>query len=231
MSRATTKLGLWDNLYAGTVALLGAALVRALGSTWRLVEVGGDLVEEEHVAGRRVVFAFWHRDIMAMAYAKRGTGTHVLISWHRDGEIIARLVRRLGIGVVRGSTSRGSARGLADMVHKGSHGHDLAITPDGPRGPACVMQPGVVHLSVSAHASVVPVGVAASPVRRLSSWDRFVIPLPLARMRIVYGDPIRFEAGADTEAARALLEERMASLAARAESLLGGGSGASRRSQ
>lgn len=212
------------------IAGVGAAVVRALGSTWRLIEVGGEAVEEEHAAGRRVVYAFWHRDILAMAYAKRGTGTHVLISWHRDGEIIARLVRRLGIGVVRGSTSRGSARGLADMVHKASSGHDLAITPDGPRGPACVMQPGVVHLSTSAGASVVPVGVAASSVRRLSTWDRFVIPLPFARMRIVYGAPVRIEAGADVDSALSVLEETMASLFARAESLLSGGSDAPGRS-
>lgn len=218
MSRGAIRLTAGARAYVAVASALGACLVRLLGATWRLTEIGGDAVAREQKSGRRVLYSFWHCHILPMAYAKRGTDTHVLISWHRDGEIIARLVKRLGIGVVRGSTSRGSARGLADMVHKSSEGYDLAITPDGPRGPAGRVQPGVVHLSASSGAAVVPVGVAADWAKRLSSWDRFMIPLPFSKVRIIYGRPILFDDGVDLDDACERLGDIMKDLTERAGS-------------
>jgi len=114
----------------------------------------------------------------------------VLISEHRDGELIARVAEAFGFRTVRGSTSRGASRALVGLSRELLNGHDVAITPDGPRGPARSFAPGALIAAQRAGAPVIAVGVSAMPAWRLGTWDRFVIPRPFARVRIAYSDPI-----------------------------------------
>jgi hypothetical protein len=108
---------------------------------------------------------------------------------HRDGEIIARLVESWGYRTVRGSTSRGAGRALLGMVRDLAAGKEFAITPDGPRGPAGAAQPGVLMASQRARAPIVPMRSEVSATWHMKSWDRFMIPKPFARIRVIYGDP------------------------------------------
>jgi lysophospholipid acyltransferase (LPLAT)-like uncharacterized protein len=176
---------------------LGPPLVRLLGVTWRVKVVGEETVDEHHARGVRVLHTFWHGHLLGLEYVYRNRGICVLSSLHRDGEISARLMSALGYEVVRGSTTRGSVRGLAGMLRKLSEGHDLAVTPDGPRGPARVAKPGVFYLSERSGSPIVPVAVWSSPSKTLGSWDGFTIPLPFARVAIVHGPPVAPPADGD----------------------------------
>jgi lysophospholipid acyltransferase (LPLAT)-like uncharacterized protein len=170
----------------------------------------------------RFILAFWHRHLLLMPYAYRGRRISVLVSQSRDGELIARTVARFGIDASRGSSSRGGAAGMRTLLRKAGEGYDLAFTPDGPRGPATVVQPGVILAAAATGWPVQPVALAATRCRRLRSWDRFVVPLPLATVHFVYGEPLTVARRADPEEGAAELKRRLDEAEAAAERLAGG---------
>jgi len=114
-----------------------------------------------------------------------------------------------GLGVVRGSSSRGGAEALRALTAAVRAGEDVAVVPDGPRGPRERVQPGVLLLAALTGAPVVPFGFAARPARRLASWDRFMVPLPFARAAVVFGKPLAIARDAERETARADLERAL----------------------
>jgi len=209
-----------DRAVAGLAGGLGPPFVRALGATWRARIIDGDRSKELRRSGRSVIFALWHGHLLPLGYLYRGQSIHVLSSWHRDGEINARLMTGIGYGVVRGSTSRGSARGLIGMVSKLRQGFDIGITPDGPRGPARRVQQGIFYLSDKSGAPIVPLGLAARPATRMSSWDGFLVPWPFARVAVVEGAPIAAGSGGSPEERAAALERAFGELCRRAEELV-----------
>jgi hypothetical protein len=141
--------------------------------------------------------------MLPLLYHHRNEGVTVLISEHRDGELIARIAESLGFRTVRGSSSRGASRALVGLARELEAGHDVAITPDGPRGPARSFAPGALIAAQRANAPVIAVGVWAEPVWQLRTWDRFKIPRPFSRIRIAYSDPVLL----DADSARAAAEE------------------------
>ena len=179
----------------------GVPLVRLLGLTWRIRRVNDAMLSDLRRQRVPIVFALWHGDMLPLLYLHRREGVSVLISEHRDGELIARIAQSLGFRTVRGSTSRGAARALAGIVRELEDGHDVAVTPDGPRGPARRFAPGALMAAQRAAAPVVAVGVSAKPTWRLKSWDRFIIPKPFARVKVVYSDAIHIEASSVRAAA------------------------------
>jgi lysophospholipid acyltransferase (LPLAT)-like uncharacterized protein len=182
-----------ENLLLFLAEYPGSMLLRLLGTTLR-VRVFGKPYEEERQKGatKRVVYAFWHCHILPLALAYRGKNLRVMVSEHRDGEIIARVAQRLGIMAERGSTTRGGAKALRAMVRvkKDPAAGDVAITPDGPRGPARVAQSGAIFIAAKTGFPLVPVGAALGKAWVLSTWDRFQIPKPFARCAVVLGDEI-----------------------------------------
>ena len=122
------------------------------------------------------------------------------------------------IGTPCGSSSRGGTDALRRLLRSLRDGWDVVIVPDGPRGPREVVKPGVVALAAASGAPIAPVAVGASREWRLSSWDRFRIPRPGARLVVGFGDPVRVPPRADRvcqEAARSELEARLAELSCR----------------
>lgn len=183
------------------IVRLGVPLVRLLGLTWRIRVVNGETgVERLRQDRRPIVFALWHGDMLPLIYHHRGEGVAVLISEHRDGELIARIAESLGFRTVRGSTTRGASRALVGLARELRDGHDIAVTPDGPRGPARSFAPGALIAAQRARAPVIAVGLAARRAWRLASWDRFVIPKPFSSVRIAYSDPVLLD-GANPRAA------------------------------
>jgi lysophospholipid acyltransferase (LPLAT)-like uncharacterized protein len=201
------------------LSLLAAGFIRALRASVRLRHHGDAEMRGWEARGEHFVLAFWHRHLLLMPYAYRGRRISVLVSRSRDGELIARTVERFGIDASRGSSSRGGPTGLRALLRKAAAGYDLAFTPDGPRGPAGVVQPGVVLAAAASGLPVVPVAVAASRGWRLRSWDRFLVPLPLSVVHFVYGDAMRVERRADPGAAGAELAGRLAAAEAAAAKL------------
>jgi lysophospholipid acyltransferase (LPLAT)-like uncharacterized protein len=183
------------------LARAGVVLVRLLGRTWRIGASHTEEIKRLRAAGRPIVFSLWHGELLPLLYHHRGEGVTVLISEHGDGEIIARIAESLGYRTVRGSTSRSAARALLELVREVEDGHDLAITPDGPRGPAKSVAPGVAVVANRSAASVIGAAVFAPSAWRLRSWDRFLIPRPFARVSIAYSDSAVIEGGDAREAA------------------------------
>lgn len=180
---------------------LGVLAIRALASTWRYRVVNGEPLRDLRQRGVPVVLALWHGQMLVPLWHHRGQGIAILISEHRDGEIIAQVAHALGLRTVRGSTSRGGGRALVGLTRELTAGHDIAVTPDGPRGPAESFAAGTVVAAQRAGAPIVAIGVHAPRAWRLRSWDRFVIPKPFSRVNIAYSDPTYVEAATPREAA------------------------------
>jgi lysophospholipid acyltransferase (LPLAT)-like uncharacterized protein len=123
-----------------------------------------------------------------------------VISEHRDGEIIARIVESFGFKTIRGSSSRGAARALIGIVRELERGSEVAVTPDGPRGPARRFASGALVAAQRVGVPIVGVGVFASSAWRLNSWDRFMIPKPFSRVQVAYTLPTSVVATSAREA-------------------------------
>jgi lysophospholipid acyltransferase (LPLAT)-like uncharacterized protein len=180
-----------------TAGSLATALAPSLGS-WALRLLGRTLRvrrEERAVsalwaARTPLIYVVWHARLLLLPYLYRDRGLRVLISHSRDGELVAGLVRRFGIVVVRGSSSRGGARGLRTLARAIGDGHSVVLVPDGPRGPSETVKPGVVALARMTGAPVVPLAFAASRQWQARSWDGFRVPKPFARCVVRFGDPV-----------------------------------------
>lgn len=167
-----------------------------LASSWRLEVLGEHHVSRLRSAGERIIYAVWHGSLLPPLWHRRRQGITLLVSAHRDGTRLADAARRWGYCVAFGSSSRGGSGGLRSVVRTLARGREVAFTPDGPRGPARVAKPGAVAAAQHGEAFIVPIGTAAEPAWRASSWDAFTIPRPCSRVRLVYGEPFRVSAGA-----------------------------------
>ena len=166
---------------------VGVALIRLLARTWRMETVNGGELAEARRSGQRVIFALWHGEMLPLLWHQRGEHVAIVISEHRDGEIVARIAESLGYATVRGSSSRGGSRALIGLIRAIDAGRDGAITPDGPRGPARVFAPGAAVAAYRTGALIAPIRARASSSWRLKSWDRFLIPRPFAKVRVSFG--------------------------------------------
>jgi lysophospholipid acyltransferase (LPLAT)-like uncharacterized protein len=191
--------------------MVGPLLILGLGHTWKVMNLGEDKVREARKATGKVIYAFWHGRMLGLVFTHRFRGAHILISQHRDGELIAQVTKRLGYIPVRGSTTRGGTEGLFQMAERAREG-DLGITPDGPRGPAYHFQMGAVSLAQRTGCPIVPIACSAKGRKVLKSWDGFIIPFPFTTLIVVHGDPIQVERGCDEaglEAKRKEAEEAL----------------------
>jgi lysophospholipid acyltransferase (LPLAT)-like uncharacterized protein len=202
---------------------LAAWLIRGVRAVVRVEHHGAEMQRQWEASGRRFVLAFWHRHLLLMPYAYRGGRVCVLISASRDGERITRVARHLGRGIeaARGSSSRGGAAGLRELLRRARGGWDIAFTPDGPRGPLRVVQPGVVLAAAATGLPVVPIAYAATRQWELRSWDSFVVPKPGSRVAFVHGEPLAIGRDEDPEAARLRLQEALLAVEAEAERRVG----------
>jgi len=154
----------------------GAGVIRLLGRTMRIRTVGADRVDDLHRRGQPIILAFWHAQQLMIPLGYRGAGTYVLVSRHRDGEVIARIIARFGYQSVRGSSTRGGAGALRELIRLGRSGADLVVTPDGPKGPRQVAKPGVIQLARATGLPIVPLAFSCSKKNSsragTGSWSR-----------------------------------------------------------
>ncbi len=155
-----------------------------------------------HAAGAPAVAACWHERLALMPRmwtmtrrmpgAERSpAGLHVLVSRHRDGQLIGSVIRRFAMEIVTGSSSRGGAAAAVALLRLLARGQHVVITPDGPRGPRRVAAPGVAQVAALSGAPVLPCAAQVSRRRVLGSWDRMVIPRPFGRGAVVVGRAIQ----------------------------------------
>jgi len=166
--------------------------------------------------------ALWHNRLLIFPFVLRRFFSNrrgaALISASRDGELLADAITRFGFDVVRGSSSRLGASAILQLTDVLASGRDVVITPDGPRGPAYELGPGIIFLAQKSGAAVLPVNMEYSSCWRLNSWDRFVLPRPFAKIRVIIGQPHRVRSTNtvdDFEAERLRLQDAMMALVER----------------
>lgn len=174
-------------IFAGEVAL------RALAATWRYRIVGGETIEGLRAHNTPFIFSLWHGQLLPLIWHHRDQGVAILVSEHRDGELIARLASSIGYRLVRGSTTKGGERALLALVRELRAGREVAVTPDGPKGPARSYAPGALIAAQRSGAPIVPIAAHADRAWHLESWDSFMIPKPFARVTVAYGEAARVE--------------------------------------
>lgn len=215
--------GRWQRLAAWLIA----GYIRLLARTGRWRVEGDAPVQALLASGERIILAFWHGRLLMIPEAYRRLGgeqVHVLISEHRDGELIAQTIAHFGYRTVRGSTRRGAVKGLLGMLRIARGGGDLAITPDGPRGPREQLQMGVIEIARVTGLPIVPITFSARWAKRMSSWDGFMLPFPGSAGVMIWGQPLRVPAELDAatrEALRQQLEADMLATRQRADTQCG----------
>ena len=180
---------------------VGLPLAVALARTWRYTFLGPGMAAGRDPRRSRVAFVSWHECLLPALWLHRGEGVAIIVSEARDGQYLADFTEAIGFALLRGSSTRGGAKALLGATRALDAGGTVAITPDGPRGPRREMKPGVLSAAARAGAVVIPVHAEADRAWRLRSWDRFMIPKPFARIRMVYGTPFTVERGPANEAA------------------------------
>jgi lysophospholipid acyltransferase (LPLAT)-like uncharacterized protein len=174
------------------LGLLPPFLAFAMGTLARSWRVRARIHPDSDPRGAKpLVFALWHETVITIIGHWRGANIQGLASQSFDGELISSIMVHLGYPPVsRGSSSRGGASALMSHSQALQDGRHVAITMDGPRGPAYRAKPGILHVARESGISIVPTACAANPDWRLRSWDRTQVPPPFARVAFVLGKPL-----------------------------------------
>lgn len=207
------------------IHFFGGFVLRLLVATWRLEDAVPEHVVQDLAKGKRFIYAFWHNRQIGLIkiHHRYPYPLKVMVSRHGDGEIIARIVAKHGIGSVRGSSTRGGPTALKELIAATAEGH-VGITPDGPVGPRYHLKQGAVLLASRSGLPVLCVSWSADRVWRFRSWDRFLLPKPFARLKVTTDGPIEVPANLDADgidAAREDLERHMNELTARLDAEMG----------
>jgi lysophospholipid acyltransferase (LPLAT)-like uncharacterized protein len=193
----------WRRSILNALAALVPPVLRVASRllVWTLrVEYSGDAALRARWArGEQAIVAFWHDRLALVPLIASGVPMCIMVSHHRDGEMVTEVLHAWGVSTVRGSASRGAVSGFLRLVGAYRRGHNLAMLPDGPRGPQYVAKPGVVHLAKAVAAPIFPMAYAASRGVRVRSWDRLLIPLPFARLVVEVGAPLSVPPDADAQ--------------------------------
>ncbi|MSO75833.1 MAG: DUF374 domain-containing protein [Alphaproteobacteria bacterium] len=207
------------------LAWLGAAYIRAVYMTTRWQRHGDARFQALHAVGRPAVLCLWHSrfTMLPPAFDARHR-THMLISQHADGLLVAAIAAHFAIRTIPGSTRKGGGAAFRAMLKVLGAGDYVAVTPDGPRGPRMRASPGAVTLARLGGAVLLPMTYSTSRRRLLGSWDRFLLPLPFGRGVYAIGEPIEVPRQADDdmqEDFRLRLEQALNALTAEADRLCG----------
>ncbi|MBT3340699.1 MAG: lysophospholipid acyltransferase family protein [Planctomycetes bacterium] len=169
---------------------VGTTALRLLATTWRVQIVGQANRDAAQTKAGLPIWIVWHEHVPTSLLLHRGQPVRALISHHHDGEVIARITKKLGLETVRGSSSKGGREALREMVEMKRSPYGYALTPDGPRGPRHSFAPGALKLAVAIDRPLLPNGYGANRAWRMGSWDRMMIPKPFSKVVLVYGPPI-----------------------------------------
>jgi lysophospholipid acyltransferase (LPLAT)-like uncharacterized protein len=195
-----------QRLILAIVPPLAYMVICLLGVTLRYEDISEPGMTPQYHTPPPLIYAIWHRCLLACAWRFRNANLHILISRSFDGELIARTVERLGFVAVRGSSSREGAVGLRNLQRAFYENNYIAITADGPRGPAQIAKPGVTQLAKLVNAPVGTVYLHADHAWVLHSWDRFMIPKPFSRVTVAWTVPV----AADQQAVQSALDRAIA---------------------
>lgn len=187
-----------------------------------------EVLQAQFDKGAPCIIVAWHnRNILGpfayLTHRPKGRVFSPLASASRDGSLAAAAMDNLGVQCIRGSSSRGGAQALREMLRAVKKGHDLGITPDGPRGPKYKVQAGVIAAARLTGVPIIPMTYQASRKKELGSWDAMIVPYPFGILQYVYGHPMRVPRDAspeELEDLRLQLEQEMLRINQQAQNLL-----------
>jgi len=186
----------------------------------RFEEINPEIPRSFWERGVPAIGAFWHGRLLMMPLIYRGKKLSFLVSSHRDGQVVGKSLTRFGFHAILGSTYRRGFSAFKQMVKAHQNGSDIAIAPDGPRGPRYRVQIGVIELAKLTGRPVVPISFSASKKKVFKTWDHFLLPYPFSKGVFIWGEPIVVDPDGDRthmEEKRALLEKRLNELTERAD--------------
>jgi lysophospholipid acyltransferase (LPLAT)-like uncharacterized protein len=191
------------------LSFIASLFIRALCGTLRVRHVHVENIEKTP----QYILAFWHSQILPMLHSRYRTPITVILSRSKDGEHMARVFDWYGAKSARGSSTRGGSAALRQVIRDARAGNNIAVTPDGPKGPPRVLKDGVVYTAQMTGLPIVLSAFAARKKWLLRSWDRMVVPRPFSRAIYLYSEPIVVPRDGDVEQWRAEIERRMNALA------------------
>jgi lysophospholipid acyltransferase (LPLAT)-like uncharacterized protein len=214
---------LWGRIKTGIIWRLLWAVSTGIAYTVRIRTVGDERLDSLLGAGRGGIMATWHGSTILPIFYCRNRGLWAIISRSKDGELQNRLMTSRGYKTIRGSSGSQGIRAFLEAARRIKEGAVVAITPDGPRGPVKVVQPGTALLADRGGCDILPVGVACARAWRLGSWDRHMLPKPFSKAVIIFGEPIRIgqcKSDEETQAGAELIGQALDRVEADAESYL-----------
>jgi len=193
-------------------------IIKGLARTMRFEEIHPEIPRRVWENGIPAIGAFWHGRLFMMPVVYKGKTLSFLVSPHRDGQVVGKALIRFGFRPILGSSTRKGSSGFKQMVK--AHGSDIAITPDGPRGPRHQVQVGVIELARLTGRAILPLTFSASKKKIFNTWDRFLLPYPFSKGVFIWGEPIEVDQNGDRthlEEKRILLERRLNELTEEAD--------------
>ncbi|MBI5184386.1 MAG: lysophospholipid acyltransferase family protein [Nitrospinae bacterium] len=202
-----------DLLFKKFLPWIAFLFIYLLCSTLRVKVAGRESEKELEEKKRPVIYVFWHGRMLFFPYFYRFLGRHtILVSPSKDGEIVARTSRLFGFSTVRGSGYKEGARALRRLIRILKKGGSIGIIGDGSRGPVFQAQKGIVRLAALSGATLLPITYGTPAKFVFRSWDRFILPYPFAKVKVVYGCPVvvpRKITANEEEEMRVELEKRL----------------------
>jgi len=178
--------------------------------TARVKIINSEVLDSIKQSKTPVIFTFWHEHIMMMPCFVAGLQkTNAMISLHGDGEILSSIMEMFNLGLVRGSSSKGGGKVASEALRVLENGENVAITPDGPRGPRMKAASGAVKIAELSKCPIIPIGFASSFHKRLNSWDKFIVTYPFSKIVLCVGEPMHIEPNSDEKINTSELENKM----------------------
>jgi lysophospholipid acyltransferase (LPLAT)-like uncharacterized protein len=187
--KKSKKLKNWLYLHVYPRILTG--IIRIITATLRIETIGEDRVRVLRMQNHRIVYTLWHGRHFLVIPRLGSPDICVLTSTSRDGTLLADILKRFGFNIIPGSSHKSPVRALLTSIQRMKEGMDLIFAVDGPTGPIYEFKPGALFVAKKADAFIVPVSFSYKPAVIFKSWDRYMLPLPFAKSKMVFGEPFR----------------------------------------
>ena len=180
------------------LSLIGSIYVLTVYKTSKVNLKNRKKIESLLERNESFIYSFWHDQLLMCPLTwQSNSNIKVLISKHRDGDIIAQLISNLGFEAIRGSThktnkikNKGGLLSARKMIKSLKNGISIGISPDGPKGPRHKVSEGILSISRLSESVILPVGIGFKKKWVLNTWDKFIIPKPFNEITVIWGDPI-----------------------------------------
>lgn len=179
----------WQKILRFLGHFLAYSAISILCKSLRVEKINFESIENLKSENRNFVLAFWHGTMLLPWYLHGSPNVVALTSMSKDGDLLARLLKKWNYKVVRGSSSSGGEIALGIMVDYAKNKFSIAITPDGPRGPRHKFKAGAVITAKKSNIPLVLVGIGFKRKKIFKNWDKFEIPHFFSKAKIVYSDP------------------------------------------